>query len=114
MDPDARSNLKRTFEIVVERLSKDLSERAGSAKYELLSSNNTPPQDSPSFSAESLVIAKINKRNSLLISELEEALKRMEEGCYGICQECRREIDEDKLRREPMTTLCHLCRGNAT
>jgi DnaK suppressor protein len=47
------------------------------------------------------------ERNALL--EIEEALRRIEAGEFGICEECDEEIGIGRLRAQPATTLCVRC-----
>ncbi len=37
---------------------------------------------------------------------VEEALRRIENGTYGICAICGKEIEEDRLRANPTATTC--------
>ena len=37
---------------------------------------------------------------------IEEALMRIEDGTYGMCEDCEEEIGEKRLRNQPWTTLC--------
>ena len=41
--------------------------------------------------------------------QVEEALARQREGTYGICQECGRPIDPDRLRARPEAITCIEC-----
>ncbi|MFQ5586229.1 MAG: TraR/DksA family transcriptional regulator [Thermodesulfobacteriota bacterium] len=43
------------------------------------------------------------------LTEIEEALKRLEEGRYGTCADCGGEIDEERLRVLPFTVSCVAC-----
>ena len=43
------------------------------------------------------------------LSQVEEALERQREGTYGICEECGRPIDPERLRARPEATLCIAC-----
>ncbi len=42
-------------------------------------------------------------------STIIEALKHIEEGNYGICQSCGKDIAEARLEARPMATLCIAC-----
>lgn len=42
----------------------------------------------------------------LLLNQVDEALERLENGTFGICEECHTEIGEDWLRENPLTTVC--------
>ncbi|MCD6519807.1 MAG: TraR/DksA C4-type zinc finger protein [Anaerolineae bacterium] len=43
------------------------------------------------------------------LQEIEEALQRMEEGTYGICEECGKPIEIERLEVLPFTSLCIAC-----
>lgn len=40
------------------------------------------------------------------LAEVEDALRRLDDGSYGRCQTCGRPIDARALDREPLTRLC--------
>jgi ribosome-binding protein aMBF1 (putative translation factor) len=46
----------------------------------------------------------------VLLAKVEEALARIEEGTYGRCELCGREIDAERLEAVPWTTLCRECK----
>ncbi len=54
-----------------------------------------------SFATRSLLVEKANK--------LAEALERLEEGEYGICEECGENIAPARLRAMPEVTTCVRC-----
>ncbi len=43
------------------------------------------------------------------IRQIEAALKRIDEGAYGICRACQAEIDPERIEALPYTTLCISC-----
>jgi YteA family regulatory protein len=45
-----------------------------------------------------------------LLKEVEDAMGRIEEGNYGICKGCGKEIPEERLEAVPFTTFCYQCR----
>ena len=47
-------------------------------------------------------------RNRLMskLKNIEEALYRVEQGTYGVCEECDESISEKRLMIQPFTTLC--------
>ncbi|MGD0885474.1 MAG: TraR/DksA C4-type zinc finger protein [Thermodesulfovibrionales bacterium] len=44
-----------------------------------------------------------------LIREIDRALKLLEDGTYGICEECNDEISEDRLSIVPFALYCQVC-----
>jgi len=57
---------------------------------------------------------QVAKQNHRATNELRDdiiaALKRMDEGRYGICVDCGSEIDEDRLGALPHVSTCASCR----
>ena len=43
---------------------------------------------------------------------IREALDRIENGTYGLCEECGEEISEKRLTARPVTTLCIECKSS--
>jgi len=51
----------------------------------------------------------LRKRVLAKIASLEDALKSLEEGLYGICERCGKPIEHERLEILPETTLCVSC-----
>jgi DnaK suppressor protein len=43
------------------------------------------------------------------LTHVDDALKRIETGTYGICESCEEEIDKERLAAMPFTKLCLSC-----
>jgi len=43
------------------------------------------------------------------LSRMEEAVRKLEEGSYGICEDCGEDIPVDRLRVEPFAICCVKC-----
>ena len=41
-----------------------------------------------------------------LVAKIKEALERLENGTYGICESCEEDISEKRLEARPVATLC--------
>jgi DnaK suppressor protein len=52
----------------------------------------------------------IRERKSKLVMKIREAIERLENGTYGICEECGGKITEKRLKARPVTTLCIQCK----
>jgi RNA polymerase-binding protein DksA len=46
-----------------------------------------------------------------LLYEIEEALKRIEEDKFGICEDCEKPINKSRLKAIPYTKLCLKCQA---
>ncbi len=53
---------------------------------------------------------RIRDRERRLISKIREALERLDEGEFGICESCGEGISEGRLKARPVTTLCIDCK----
>jgi len=45
------------------------------------------------------------------VEEIDEALERVEDGSYGICGQCRKNIPKERLRALPQAKLCVQCKS---
>jgi DnaK suppressor protein len=52
----------------------------------------------------------MKERDSKLIVKIKKALERIDNGSYGICEECGEEISEKRLKARPVTTVCIDCK----
>jgi DnaK suppressor protein len=53
-------------------------------------------------------LAQIEQARSRL-QQVDAALKRMDEGTYGVCADCGREIDPARLEARPLSIRCVEC-----
>lgn len=55
-----------------------------------------------------LAIASLN-RNWQTVRQIDEALQRISEGTYGVCENCDEPISEKRLQALPWALLCRNC-----
>ena len=70
-----------------------------------------PTAPPPSRIAPSLYVYLFPRRERKLITKIQDALKRMDDGEYGICEECGEDISLARLKARPVTTLCVSCKA---
>ena len=68
------------------------------------------PNDRASLETEHINNLRIRDRERKLLGKVEEALERIEKKTFGYCEECREEIDEERLLIRPVTTYCIICK----
>lgn len=68
------------------------------------------PLDRAMTEANTSIELRTRDRERKLISKIEKAIKKTEDGTYGICEICDDEITEDRLLVRPETTLCIGCK----
>ncbi len=49
-------------------------------------------------------------REKYLLRKIEDALQRMDDGTYGVCESCDEEISAGRLKARPVTTMCIRCK----
>ncbi len=69
------------------------------------------PTDRAALETDRNFILRIRDRERKLIAKIHEALERIEEGTYGICEICGGAISEKRLRARPVTTMCISCKS---
>ena len=68
------------------------------------------PSDRATVESERNFTLRIRDRERMLIGKIKEALDRIENGDYGVCEDCEEDIAEKRLKARPVTTLCIECK----
>jgi DnaK suppressor protein len=68
------------------------------------------PTDRASWESDRNFLLRIRERERKLITKIREALMRIEEGDFGVCERCGEEISDKRLEARPVTTLCINCK----
>lgn len=69
------------------------------------------PTDRATVESDRNLTLRIRDRERKLRNKIEEALARMEDGTFGICELCEEEIGFKRLEARPVTTLCINCKS---
>lgn len=69
------------------------------------------PSDRASQEGERSLELRIRDRERKLITKIDEAIGRIEDGSYGKCEECGGDIAIERLKARPVTTLCIDCKS---
>ncbi|MBI4799060.1 MAG: RNA polymerase-binding protein DksA [Desulfarculus sp.] len=72
--------------------------------------NFPDPTDRAALESDRNFVLRIRDRERKLISKINEALLRLDDGTYGICESCGEDISEERLTARPVTTLCFDCK----
>jgi len=70
------------------------------------------PSDRATMESNRNSMLLIRDRERKLIFKIQEALQRLDNGEYGICEECGAEIGIERLKARPVTTLCIECKSS--
>jgi len=66
--------------------------------------------DQASMESDADFSLRLKERESRLMKKIRRALERLEEEDFGICEQCGREISEERLEARPMAVLCIKCK----
>lgn len=53
----------------------------------------------------------LGERDRIKLQQIKDALDRIEDGSYGVCEECEKKIGIPRLRALPFTRLCVECKS---
>ena len=68
------------------------------------------PTDRATLESERNFTLRIRDRERKLISKIKEALNRLDQGSFGVCEECGEDIGMKRLKARPVTTRCIKCK----
>ena len=72
--------------------------------------NFPDPNDRASLESDRNFELRIRDRERKLIVKIQEAIKRIDDGVFGMCEVCTGPISEKRLLARPVTTLCIDCK----
>ncbi|MDH4226363.1 MAG: RNA polymerase-binding protein DksA [Deltaproteobacteria bacterium] len=68
------------------------------------------PNDRASLETDRNFTLRVKDRERKLVAKIKEALGRIEDGTYGICESCGEPISTKRLEARPVTTSCIECK----
>jgi len=86
------------------------AEKTVSGMTEEKNSNFPDPTDRASLESDRNFQLRIRDRERKLIQKIREAMERIDDGTFGICDECGEEIQINRLLARPVTTYCVECK----
>lgn len=75
--------------------------------------NYPDPTDRASIESDRNFILRLRERERFLLVKVNEALERIEQGEFGICESCGDDIGAKRIEARPVTTLCIDCKTKA-
>jgi len=66
--------------------------------------------DLASSEADQSMNLRLRDRERILLKKIDKALKKIEDGDYGVCESCGEEIGAKRLEARPVTDLCIRCK----
>lgn len=108
MRKDALKKFKKLFE--EQKKSLLFSDRVVREDFSVNSDDRFDELDQATSDIEQSMRMRLRNREALYLKKLEEALKRIDEGTFGDCEECGEEIGQNRLLARPTATLCVSCK----
>lgn len=108
---DAKT-LNRYRKTLLEEKQRILNNSKNAVKHELAVSQDDLP-DETDLAANEInqnLIFKLRDRERQLLTKIDEALARMDEGVFGTCEDCEEPIEPKRLEARPVSTLCIACK----
>ena len=68
------------------------------------------PTDRAALETDRNFLLRIRDRERKLIEKIKEALDRIDNGRFGVCEVCGKDIGDERLMARPVTTLCIQCK----
>ena len=69
------------------------------------------PADRATAESDRAFTLRLRDRERKLIKKIQQAVKRIDDGDFGICSDCGEDISIERLKARPMTTLCIHCKS---
>jgi DnaK suppressor protein len=90
----------------------ELLGKAGNTVLGLIGSEGhlSDPLDQAVLDTERSYTFRIRGRESVLIKKIHASLEDIEDGVYGICDDCGREISIERLKARPVARRCIRCK----
>ena len=113
---DKQTTLKqdkmKSYKLMLTQKINELLSEAGKTVTEMTNGKETypDPNDRASLESDRNFELRIRDRERKLIMKMQEAIKRIDDGTFGICEVCGGQISEKRLIARPVTTLCIDCK----
>ncbi len=101
------------FKEALARMLVEAREKGDSTLEDLTDNNEmfSDPADRATMESDRAFTLRIRDRERKLIKKIQAAMQRMENGTFGICEECGDEIGIARLKARPVTRLCINCKS---
>lgn len=108
MNKEKLKKFKRIFE--AQRKSLLFNDRVIREDFSVCADDRYDELDQATTDIEQSMRMRLRNRETLYIKKVEEALKRIEDGIFGECEECGEDIEIRRLEARPTATLCVACK----
>lgn len=100
-----KKKLEKQKEALLQEAEQTLNNRIGKEKESI-----PDPTDQAVAELDDNFMLRLRGREQKLLKKIDEAIGRIEDGTYGVCDSCGEQIGVKRLEARPVTTLCIECK----
>ncbi|MDO8602156.1 MAG: TraR/DksA C4-type zinc finger protein [bacterium] len=109
IDQKTKDELKQKLENIKVQLERELKDfRKPTDMGDDIDALDEEADEAEEFSANSGMAQAVQDRHEAVIN----ALGKLDQGTYGICETCQREIELELLKVDPESRLCKACKAS--
>ena len=106
-----KKDIKYFKELLTKRLEELLSQANNTVSDMHMTKGNFPdPADRASYESDRNFELRIRDREYKLIKKVKNAIERIENETFGVCDSCGGDISVERLKARPVTTQCIECK----
>ncbi|OFZ81607.1 MAG: hypothetical protein A2583_15620 [Bdellovibrionales bacterium RIFOXYD1_FULL_53_11] len=107
-----RKEQLKKFKKIFERQKKSIlfNDRVLRDDFSVCTDDRFDEIDQASSDMEQSMRMRLCNREILYVKKINDAIKRIEEGSFGECEECGEDIEVRRLEARPTATLCVSCK----
>ncbi|MDR2743992.1 MAG: RNA polymerase-binding protein DksA [Desulfovibrio sp.] len=101
------------FSSLLTKMLEEAQQKGDSTLEDMTDSNEVfaDPADRATAESDRAFTLRIRDRERRLIRKIQAALQRIDDGTYGVCEDCGEDIGIQRLKARPVTRLCINCKA---
>jgi DnaK suppressor protein len=101
------------FRSLLTKMLEEAQQKGDSTLEDMTDSNEVfaDPADRATAESDRAFTLRIRDRERRLIRKIQAALQRIDDGTYGVCEDCGEDISIQRLKARPVTRLCINCKA---
>jgi len=107
-----KKDVKKIQEVLEEQRSELVAKARKTLMEDMAMDVNELPDDMDfaTSQADQGIMLRLRGREKTLLKKIDDALARISEGDFGVCDDCGEDINIKRLVARPVTTLCIRCK----
>ncbi|MBI3071113.1 MAG: TraR/DksA C4-type zinc finger protein [Deltaproteobacteria bacterium] len=107
-----KRDLKRFKELLIQNRAELVKKARRTLSEEMTLDTDDLPDEMDLATSEynQSLIFRLRGREKQLLEKIDRALEKIDNGVFGICENCEEDIEPKRLDARPVTTLCFRCK----